>query len=80
MLQFVSSHLSFSILKLIFFFQYREEIQSLAKENEQLQEDLKEAKTKFRAEKRNKEKVDRILYDAAEAIKMMLQVTVCFLM
>lgn len=51
----------------------REEIQSLAKENEQLQEDLKETKTKFRAEKRNKEKVDRILYDAAEAIKMMLQ-------
>lgn len=74
MLQFVL-RLSFSILNFICFL-YREEIQSLAKENEQLQEDLKEAKTKYRAEKRNKEKVDRILYDAAEAIKMMLQVTV----
>lgn len=77
MLQFVL-RLSFSILNFIYFL-YREEIQSLAKENEQLQEDLKEAKTKYRAEKRNKEKVDRILYDAAEAIKMMLQVTFDFL-
>ncbi|XP_061169615.1 cilia- and flagella-associated protein 157-like [Saccostrea echinata] len=51
----------------------REEIQNLAKENEQLEEDLKEATVKYSSEKRNKEKVDKILFDAAEAIKLMLK-------
>ncbi|XP_048774461.2 cilia- and flagella-associated protein 157-like [Ostrea edulis] len=51
----------------------REEIQNLAKENEQLEDSLKDANTNYITEKKNKGKVDRILYDAGEAIKLMLK-------
>lgn len=55
-------------------FEFREEIQNLAKENEQLEDSLKDANTNYITEKKNKGKVDRILYDAGEAIKLMLKV------
>ncbi|KAK3087928.1 hypothetical protein FSP39_012548 [Pinctada imbricata] len=53
----------------------REEIQNLAKENEQLDEDLKQNKSDLKTERSNKRKVDKILADAAEALKIALRTT-----
>jgi hypothetical protein len=39
-----------------------------------LEDSLKDTSTNYITEKRNKEKVDKILYDAGESIKLMLKV------
>ena len=55
---------------------YREEIQNLAKDNENMEEDLKQTKSQLDTEKKNKRKVDKILADASEALKIALRVSV----
>lgn len=55
-------------------FVFREDIQKLAKENDTYEDDVKDLKEKHRLEKRNKEKLDRVLYDAACSLRLALGV------
>ena len=66
-----SSQFFITIMILLF---YREEIEKLAKENELYEEDIVSAKVKLKEQSKEKEKVERVLADAAEALKTALQV------